>query len=94
MKLISIIIGLFVASNLYAADIFYYTDIDSKSEFVVLSSINIGAYTYDESDKELNVYVDPNYHPDFKVGSKKEAMEIIKKLLDRSNGSLIELEKS
>jgi hypothetical protein len=84
-----------LANQAISADIIYY---DSKnvgsSNFHVINSSQITFVEYDGEDKELNVNVTSRNPFSFKVKTSGRALEIVKKLYDKTDNDLIELEKS
>lgn len=85
-----------LALNASAAGVIYYENRKpGKVEFSVINPKNIGIMIYDEDNEILELKSNNKYTPDAKfiVKSSKEAQEIILKLLDDNDLSLIELEK-
>ncbi len=95
MKYIVTFLGLLIFQPAYAANIKYYeSKTESKEYFKVISSKHIERIYYDEDDKELVVYMTKGTNYEFRVESSDKANEVIIKLFDDNDSSLVILTES
>jgi len=93
MKKIMLVAGFLFCATANSANIIYYEN-DKKTDFLTIKSDQIIYVQFEESDEELNVQLANAMSFQFFVPSKKEAMDIIKKLFDKNNSDFIELKRS
>ncbi len=95
MKSLLIIICSILSHSVSAASIIYYESKEAgEVEFRILHSSFFTVIYYDESDKEILIYNNNGGKSGFKVDTKEEALEIIRKIYDYNDKSFIELELS
>jgi len=95
MRYIATLLLMFTIQGAQAASVqFFQSNVESEIKFSVIPSAYIEKIDYDEDDKELTLWHMHGKGYDFKVDSAKEANEIIIKLMDKNDNSLIVLTES
>ncbi len=89
-KILLISIISFVCGHIHAANIMFY---DKDGSFWVVPSKQVGSVGYNEKEKELGVIRIGQEYLVFKVETKEEALNIIKKIFDDDDNSLIVLKQ-
>lgn len=95
MKYITTLLLLFAIQGASAANVkFFDSNEESKEKFSIINSEYIELIDYDEEDKELMLWHIKGKGYEFVVETAEEANEIIIKIMDRNDKSLIVLTES